>query len=114
MDRSNASSSSNATRRAAYLASARRRRPPPRFRPWMIIVIVLAVGLVVIGLTMTIIGVWPGYSAVGGNPLKIVGPIMLGIGAIALVAAIANICYRSNEGKKAMLRSMSDTRSSKK
>ena len=46
----------------------------------MIIFMVLMGGLIFIGLVMTIIAVWPGYTPVGGNPLKIAGPILLGVG----------------------------------
>ena len=46
----------------------------------MIIVVVLSLGLVFIGLTLTIIAHWPGYTAIGFNPLKIVGPVLLAVG----------------------------------
>ena len=46
----------------------------------MIIFMVLMGGLIFIGLVMTIIAVWPGYTPVGGNPLKMAGPILLGVG----------------------------------
>ena len=46
----------------------------------MIILVVLALGMVFIGLTLTIIAHWPGYTAIGGNPLEIVGPCMLALG----------------------------------
>ncbi len=46
----------------------------------MIIFMVLMGGLLFIGLVMTIIAVWPGYTPVGGNPLKIAGPCLLAFG----------------------------------
>ncbi len=49
-------------------------------RPPMIIFMVLMGGLLFIGLVMTIIAVWPGYTPVGGNPLKIAGPCLLAFG----------------------------------
>ena len=60
----------------------------PRFHPAAIIILVLAIGLVFIGLVMTIISVWPGYAPVGGNPLKIAGPVLLCVGFVIAVAAI--------------------------
>ena len=50
----------------------------------MIIFMVLMGGLIFIGLVMTIIAVWPGYTPVGGNPLKIAGPILLGLGGMCV------------------------------
>ena len=46
----------------------------------MIIIVVLSLGLVFIGLTLTIIAHWPGYTSIGNNPLKIVGPVLLAVG----------------------------------
>ena len=46
----------------------------------MIIFMVLVAGLIFIGLVMTIIAVWPGYTPIGGNPLLIAGPILLSVG----------------------------------
>ena len=56
------------------------------YRPPMIIFMVLMGGLVFIGLVMTIIAVWPGYTPVGGNPLKIAGPILLSLGGMYLIS----------------------------
>ena len=50
---------------------------------------VLMGGLVFIGLVMTIIAVWPGYTPVGGNPLKIAGPILLGLGGMCVFISLA-------------------------
>ncbi len=74
--------------------------PPPRFRPYMIILMVLFIGLTFIGLVMTIIAVWPGYTPVGGNPLKIAGPILLGVGGAGFIMGIINICYNNDLQKK--------------
>jgi hypothetical protein len=74
--------------------------PPPRFRPFMIILMVLFIGLAFIGLVMTIIAVWPGYTPVGGNPLKIAGPILLAVGGAGFIVGIINICYNNDKQKK--------------
>ena len=56
----------------------------------MIIFMVLMGGLIFIGLVMTIIAVWPGYTPVGGNPLKIAGPILLGVGGECIAKTSVN------------------------
>ena len=56
----------------------------------MIIFMVLMGGLIFIGLVMTIIAVWPGYTPVGGNPLKIAGPILLGVGGECIAKVSVN------------------------
>ena len=66
----------------------------------MIIILVLAAGLLFIGLIMTIIAVWPGYTPVGGNPLKIAGPVILALGGVIIILAVANICWKSSKEKE--------------
>ncbi len=48
-------------------------------RPLMIVLAALALGLIFLGIVLTIVGHWPGYQAWGGsNPLKYLGPALLG------------------------------------
>lgn len=54
-------------------------RPRFRMRPLMIVLAALALGLIFLGIVLTIVGHWPGYQAWGGsNPLKYLGPALLG------------------------------------
>lgn len=75
------------------------RRTPPRIRPLMIIITALALGFICLGVVLTIIGNWPGYSPYGGNPLRIVGPILLGVGVIAFMAVTVDCCVRASKNK---------------
>lgn len=49
-----------------------------RMKPLMIILAAVSLGLIFLGIVLTIVGFWPGYTAWGGNPLKYAGPILLG------------------------------------
>ena len=49
---------------------------------------VLAIGMIFIGITMTLIAHWPGSTSIGENPLKIAGPILLSVGLVALFVGI--------------------------
>jgi type VI protein secretion system component VasK len=53
---------------------------------------VLALGMVFIGLTMTIIAHWPGSTSIGENPLKIAGPILLAVGGVLFIVGVILIC----------------------
>lgn len=75
----------------------------PRFHPAAIIILVLSIGLVFVGLVMTIISVWPGYAPQGGNPLKIVGPVLLCLGFVVLMATIYYSCYFTKRRNRAMM-----------
>lgn len=85
-----------------YFASLRRNEPPS-FRPHMIILVVLAGATVFIGLVITVISYFPGYSSPskGGEALRIAGPTVLGIGGLFLILLIIESCYHmSREAEK--------------
>jgi len=67
---------------AEYVARMQRRSMPPRCNPFAILLLVLSVGMMFIGVTMTIIAHWPGATQIGENPLKIAGPILFGVGGV--------------------------------
>ena len=75
---------------------------PPRIRPYMIIIMVLSVGIMIVGAVMTIIAVWPGYTPIGGNPLKIAGPCLLGVGGLVFVLGIVNTCVHKDRRNEKM------------
>lgn len=54
----------------------------------MFFVQVLALGMIFIGATMTLIAHWPGSTSIGENPLKIAGPVLLSVGILALLVGI--------------------------
>ena len=57
-------------------------------KPLMIVVAAMALGLIFLGVVLTIVGHWPGYESwSGSNPLKYLGPALLGMLKIAA-------CYR--------------------
>jgi len=85
-----------------------RRGPPPKFRPFMIIIVVLALGLVFIGMTLTIIAHWPGYTAIGNNPLKIVGPVLLSVGGVVFIGCIVEVVRKSQADKENFQRQMQE------
>ncbi|ELT98534.1 hypothetical protein CAPTEDRAFT_225327 [Capitella teleta] len=78
--------------RQRYMHQMHRRSMPPRCNPIGIIFMVLCLGMVFIGLTMTVIAHWPGNSSIGENPLKIAGPCLLAIGGVAFIAGMVRIC----------------------
>ena len=41
-------------------------RRPSRVQPIIIVLLVMSIGIFLIGIIMTIIGNWPGYSGIGG------------------------------------------------
>ncbi len=49
-----------------------------KMRPLMIILAAVALGLIFLGIVLTIVGHGPGYTSWGANPLKYVGPALLG------------------------------------
>jgi len=53
---------------------------------------VLALGMIFIGLTMTIIAHWPGSTSIGENPLKIAGPILLAVGGVLFFIGVVLVC----------------------
>ena len=92
---------------AASQGRIARRSPAPRFHPCVIIFAVIFVGMVLIGLVMTIISYWPGQTSIGFNALKIVGPIVLGVGFLALFCTIVVVVmrnrYQSEEWERKMI-----------
>ncbi|CAD5111137.1 DgyrCDS475 [Dimorphilus gyrociliatus] len=87
-----------AKQRKFYLASLRRNEPPS-FRPHMIILVVLAGATVFVGLVITVISYFPGYSSPskGGEALKIAGPTVLGVGGLFLILLIIESCYNMSK-----------------
>jgi len=73
---------------AEYVARVQRRQMPPRCHPFAILIMVLSVGMMFIGVTMTIIAHWPGATQIGENPLKVAGPVLLGVGFIMTLFSI--------------------------
>ena len=93
---------------AASQGRIARRTPAPRFHPCVIIFAVIFVGMVIIGLVMTIIANWPGYSSIGFNVLEIIGPIILGVGALALICTVAVVVMRNRYQNEEWERKMID------
>ena len=51
-----------------------------KMKPLMIVIAALSLGLIFLGAVLTIVGHWPGYNSWGGsNPLKYLGPALLGM-----------------------------------
>lgn len=74
---------------------------PPRCNPISIIIMVLLLGMIFIGLTMTVIAHWPGNSSIGENPLKIAGPVLLTVGGVAFIVGMIVICmWQSSQKSK--------------
>jgi len=71
-----------------YEARMRRRSMPPRCSPVAILIMVLSVGMMFIGITMTIIAHWPGATQIGEDPLKIAGPVLFGFGGLLVLFSI--------------------------
>jgi len=73
---------------AEYVARMQRRQMPPRCNPFAILILVLSIGMMFIGITMTIIAHWPGATQIGENPLKIAGPVLFGVGFLLTLFSI--------------------------
>jgi len=61
---------------------------------------VLAVGVLFIGVTMTLIAHWPGSTSIGENPLKIAGPVLLVVGFVALIIGIMLVCVLNRKERR--------------
>lgn len=85
-----------------------RQSPAPKFHPFIIIAVVLTVGIVIVGLVMTVIAYWPGYSAIGFNALRIVGPVILGVGGLALICTISVVVMRNKYQREEWQQKMLD------
>ena len=70
-----------------------RRSMPPRCNPFAILLIVVSVGMMFIGVTMTIISHWPGATQIGEDPLKITGPVLFGVGGLLVIFCIFLIYF---------------------
>ena len=94
--------------RQRYLARRTMARRPSRIQPTVIIVMVLSLGLFFIGLIMTIIANWPGYSTVGSNPLEVAGPVLLVVGVLAFILGIFCVCRKNTTNKHKWERAISE------
>lgn len=84
--------------RARYFAYAQRRSMPPRCNFVGILIMVLAIGMLFIGITMTLIANWPGATSIGENPLYIAGPALLGVGGgVFVLAIVLAVCLNRRE-----------------
>lgn len=83
-----------------HLAILQRRASPPRCNPISILVLVMSLGMVFIGLTMTVIAHWPGSTTIGENPLKIAGPILLSVGGALFVIGLFLVCFLNRKEKR--------------
>lgn len=127
MSQSQASFDPAMVERQRYMTQMQRRSMPPRCHPLSIVAMVLCLGMVflgeydppvlhldlrrwpspfILGLTMTVIAHWPGNSSIGDNPLKKVGPALLGIGGCFFIAGLIGICWWQTNKKEAWQQSM--------
>lgn len=84
-----------------FMATVKRQSAPPRCNPFAIVIQVLALGMIFIGLTMTIIANWPGATTIGENPLKIAGPVLIAVGVTAFLVGIIVVCVlNKREGRR--------------
>jgi len=80
-----------------YAARMQRRSMPPRCNPFAILLLVLSIGMMFIGITMTIIAHWPGATQIGENPLKIAGPVLFGVGGLLTIFCIFLVYWLNQE-----------------
>lgn len=87
--------------RARHAAYAQRRTMPPRCNPIGILLLVLTLGVLFIGLTMTVIANWPGATSIGENPLRTAGPVLLACGGLFFILTLILIALlnRSEQAK---------------
>lgn len=86
---------------ATYVARLQRRSMPPRCNPFTILLLVLSAGIFFIGITMTVIANWPGATSIGDNPLRIAGPVLLGVGGALFIIGVILVCLlNSHEREK--------------
>ena len=93
---------------AASTGRVVRQSPAPKFHPFIIIAVVVSIGVVIVGLVMTVIANWPGYSAIGFNALEIVGPVILGVGGVALIGTVAVVVMRNKNQREVWTQKMID------
>lgn len=91
-----------------YMAILQRRASPPRCNPISILVLVMSLGMVFIGLTMTVIAHWPGSTSIGENPLKIAGPILLSVGGALFICGMFLVCFLNRKERKRWAKSVNN------
>ena len=82
------------------VARMQRRSMPPRCNPFAILLIVISVGMMFIGITMTIISHWPGATQIGEDPLKIAGPVLFGVGALLVIFSVFLIYFLNQRERR--------------
>ncbi|ESN93386.1 hypothetical protein HELRODRAFT_194081 [Helobdella robusta] len=85
--------------RIRFLASITQNSAPPHCHPITILLITLSIGIIFVGMTMTIVAHWPGSVSVGFDPLSIPGPIILALGGALLICTILLIWYFNTKEK---------------
>jgi len=60
----------------------------------------MAIGVLFIGVTMTLIAHWPGSTSIGENPLKVAGPLLLAVGFVALIIGIVLVCVINSKERR--------------
>lgn len=96
-----------------HLAILQRRESPPRCNPVSILVVVMSLGMVFIGLTMTVIAHWPGSTSIGENPLKIAGPVLLSVGSVLFIVGMILACFLNRKEKRRWAKSINNLAHSK-
>ncbi|ESN98582.1 hypothetical protein HELRODRAFT_177061 [Helobdella robusta] len=71
-----------------FVAHQQQRSTPPRCHPISIYILVQSLGCLLTGLTMLITAHWPGTGSRSSEVLKIVGPVLIAIGALLFVIGI--------------------------
>ena len=85
-----------------------RRSMPPRCSPISILVVVMAIGMLFIGITMTLIANWPGATTIGENPLRIAGPVLLAVGGFVLIIGVMMACLLNARERQKWEQSITD------
>jgi len=67
---------------------------------------VLSLGMIFIGVTMTLIAHWPGSTSIGENPLKIAGPVLLAVGVTGLIIGIILVCLMNKKERQRFQKQM--------
>jgi len=74
---------------------------------------VLSLGMIFIGVTMTLIAHWPGSTSIGENPLKIAGPVLLAVGLTALIIGIILVCIMNRKEQRRWQKQMANVLTSR-
>ena len=86
--------------RYRFLQSYAIKSAPPHCHPISILVLILSGGFVMVGAIMTIVSHWPGSVSVGGDPLKIAGPVILSVSFGIFMMGVFLTCFLSYKEKK--------------